>query len=460
MTRPLFLTMCSLVMQRDAVALPYLRRNVLAIADQALTAISSFVLLLYLSRHFDNRDFGAYSVAFALFFMIAAIHNSVLIEPMLVFGATRYKDDLRRYLRRVLLVGNSWFGLSVLACLLAVSVAVGATGARELSEALLGIAVAGPLSLLSVLMRRACYLQSKLHFAVIGSALYFTAMLVSMLVIERTGALSLMTAALPMGLASAVSAVYLAVAMPRPTWAALCEPLRSMVMQHLRYARWSTSSEMIHWLVSNLPVVALPIWFGFEGAATFKILNLLYMPLYQIVHACMTSLIPHLARETERGAFTGLVRSSSLLYVGLAGLYGLVLTSVARPVSAFFYGNRYEIAFVWLSLLVVAGIFYTLANVHFAALRARERPDCVLKAYLVLCGILVGFVPLYPAFGMTAVVGSLAAGWAGVCVVTTILTARVAGSMAAVASSAERDAVGSTLCAGPAMAAPDGDLPR
>lgn len=413
------------------LARPGLGRNMLAITDQALTALSSFVLLLYLSRTFSSRDFGAYSFAFALFFMVAAIHNAVLTEPMLVFGATSYKDDLRRYLQRVLLIGNTAFGLWVLLFLLVVSMAVRAAGSTELGDALLGIAAAGPLSLLSVLMRRACYLQSELHLAVISSALYFAVMLASMLAIGMTGTLSLLTAALPIAMASAVAAGYLAVAMPRPARAEPQEPGRAVMMRHLRYARWSASSESIHWLVSNLPVIALPIWFGFEGSATFKILNLLYMPLYQIVHACMTSLIPHLARAAGRAAFTGLVRNAVLLWVGLAGLYGLVLTGVARPVTTAFYGSRYEIAFVWLILLIAAGVFYTLANVHFAALRSRQRPDCVLKAYLVLCAILIGFVPLYPIAGMTAVIGSLAAGWAGVCVVTTLLVTGVAGSMPA-----------------------------
>ena len=413
------------------LARPGLGRNMLAITDQALTALSSFVLLLYLSRTFSSRDFGAYSFAFALFFMVAAIHNAVLTEPMLVFGATRYKDDLRRYLSRVLLVGNTAFGLCVLVSLLVVSMAVRAAGSAELGDALLGIAVAGPLSLLSVLMRRACYLQSKLHLAVISSALYFAAMLASMLAIGMTGALSLLTAALPMAVASAAAVGYLAVAMPRPEGAAPNESGRAVMIRHLSYARWSASSESIHWLVSNLPVIALPIWFGFEASATFKILNLLYMPLYQIVHACMTSLIPHLARTAGRAAFTASVRSAGLLWVALAGLYGLVLTGIARPVTAAFYGSRYEVTFLWLILLIAAGVFYTLANVHFAALRARQRPDCVFKAYLVLCAILIAFVPLYPIAGMTAVICSLAVGWAGACVVTTLLVTRVAESVAA-----------------------------
>ncbi len=431
---------------------PGFGRNILAISDQALTAISSFALLLYLSRYFDNRDFGAYSFGFSLFFMAAAIHNSLLTEPMLVFGATRYKSDTGLYIKRVLLIGNNGFGFCVSAILLVISQTVRVKGSAELSDALVGIAIAAPLSLTSVLMRRVCYLQSKIHLAVMGSALALVVMLASVLAASMTGALTLMTAALPMGLASAVAAAYLARRMPKAASAGPSESLRAMLVQHVRYARWSTSSEMIHWLVSNLPVIALPIWFSFEGAGTFKILNLLYMPLYQIVAACMASLIPHLARAAERGTFASLVRSSSRLWVGLAVLYGLVLTGVARPISFFFYGGRYDVGFAWLVLLLVAGILYTLANVHFAALRAAQRPDCVLKAYLVLCCILLSFVPLYPSLGMTAVLASLAAGWGSVCVITTVFVARVAGLYEKRAASTAHVAVNAGLVAGQDLA--------
>jgi O-antigen/teichoic acid export membrane protein len=234
-----------------------------------------------------------------------------------------------------------------------------------------------------------------------------------------------------MGIASLVSASYLFVVMPWPDDSGQPSSFRAVLTQHGKYARWSTSSELIHWLVSSLPVIALPFWFGFEASATFRVLNLFYMPLYQVVFACMVSLIPHFARATERAEFMRITRSSSLLWVGLASGYGVVLTFSASPISAFLYGSRYHISLVWLVLLMISGIFYTLANVHFAALRASQRPDYVFRASLVLCGILLGFVPLYPIFGMTAAVSSLAVGWGGVCIVTTLLTARVARSVTA-----------------------------
>lgn len=404
---------------------PAMRRNLWAIADQAITAASNFVLLLVLGRLFGSEDFGAYNMALSLFFLVASLHNSLLIEPMLVFGGRRFRNALQIYFRHVFLIGNGAFGLAALLLFLTVGYALQIWADARIGAALVGVGVAMPCVLLSALLRRACYVCGAMPVAVAGGGVYLSVLLGSTWLLNGLGMLTLILGALPMGVAGGAASAVILVAIRRQPSMEPAPSLLEVTQLHVRYARWSASSEMLHWLVSNLPILALPIWFGLEAPATFKILNLLYMPVFQIVAACNSSLIPVLTRCRESPTFPDIVRRAVLLWCALAVAYGACLALLARPLVAFLYNGRYAFSESWIVLMAVAAIGYSLANVLFAALRALERPDRVFTAYVAMSVVLIGALPFYPAFGMTAVVVSLAVGWAAACGVSAVPAQRL-----------------------------------
>lgn len=418
---------------------PVLRRSLWAVADQAIFALSNFALVFYLSRGMAPEAFGALSFGLSVFFLATAVHTSALVEPMLVFGGNRYSSHLRSYLTRLFLVGNTALSTLVLAAFLAASVILHRLGQPEIGDALIGIGLAAPPSLLCTLVRRSLYLRGLIHVSVVGGALYLATLLAALLALSLTGNLTLTTAALPMGLAGAVSAAFILWYAPLPpeqagektTGEAARTGPRDIGRQHAIYARWAVVSESIHWLASNLPILALPLWHGLGAAATFKVVNLLYMPLYQAISASMSSIIPSLSARRGTSSFAGSARRAKAVFSALALLYALLFSLAEEPLMRAAYGERYDLSLTWLLALSGVALFYSLAHAQFAALRAMERPDTVLAAYVGLCAVLVASLLFYPAYGLDAAFTGLALAWATACVVNAVMLARIAPRPAA-----------------------------
>lgn len=406
---------------------PRLRRNFLAVADQGIFALSNFVLVLYLSRHMPTEDFGAYSFALSIFFLTTALHNSVLVEPMLVYGANRYREQLGTYLDKLITVGNSAFSAFVLAAFLAASAALHAIGQNNIADAFIGIGLAAPFSFLAALIRRTCNLRGLTHIAVLGGVLYLAVLVGSLVALSHYDLMTLTLAAAPMGLAGAAFSAFAMIFIPAAANAPDAPVPTDIVRQHGRYARWAIASETVHWMASNLAIVLLPLWYGPNASATFRVVSLLYMPLYQAVAALAATVVPLLSSSRGTASFAPLASRTTLAFLGLGLAYAAVITLVAGNILEFVYGDRYRISAGWAASLAAIGVFFSLAHAQFSALRALERPDAVLLAYAGLCLVLIGSVPFYPAYGLSAAFAGLGAAWAAACGVNAAMLARITG---------------------------------
>jgi len=391
--------------------------------DQGLLAGSNFVLNILLARWLTPYEYGAFSLAFAIFLFVGALHQATLLEPMLVFGSGRYKERLPEYLG-TLVYGH--LGFAILGSLALVAAALGFAlwGSSSLSAVLLSLALAEPFILLLWLMRRACYTRFEPRLAASGGALYMVLMLAGAYALYRFEWLSTSTALGVMAISSlAVSlwlAAHLRVKLPSLRGGGLTrESLRS----HWEYGRWSVANRGMYWFPNNGYYLLLPVWGGLEAGGAFKALMNLIMPMQQTVTSLIVLLLPFLVRAREQPKkFDSSVRLSLVPLVLAAALYWLFIGVFHDQVVSLAYGGRYaEYAdLLWiLGLLPVA----LAANEVFAqALRALERPDALFRAYTlyaVIGGILaVGFMYAWGVVG--AVVGILVSR-----VVATALTATV-----------------------------------
>ncbi len=96
----------------------WLMKGFWAVSDQGLFSLSNFALSVLLARWLVPQDYGAFTVAFAVFLLIGTFHTALLSEPMLVFGPSRYKGRFSEYLG-ALMYGH--VGFAVLSSLLRMS---------------------------------------------------------------------------------------------------------------------------------------------------------------------------------------------------------------------------------------------------------------------------------------------------------------------------------------------------
>jgi O-antigen/teichoic acid export membrane protein len=387
-------------------------RGAWAVGDQGLFAGSNFLLTILLARWLAEAAYGAFAVALAVLFFLGSIHMALLGEPLLVFGAGRFAGRRRAYLGAV--TAGHWLVSGVVAVLMLLAGGMAwAVGVVELGVALVGLGLSAPFVLLMWLGRRACYLVGRVHWAAGAGAVYLVLIVLGLGVLHARGAVTLVGAVVVIGVSSAVAGGMLALVLRlhqkeregAGVWG-------EMVREHLRYGRWSASTNVMFFLSGHVFFVLAGLLAGLEATGLLRAMVNLVMPMNLVSIALATLLVPALVRAESGEERRRRVGWSVALLCAGAVVYWVLLGVFHRPVFEVVYAGRYVpgAAAVWVlgALLVTM----SLGDVLSAALRASERPDLVFRAFAASAVVAVGLgVPLIVWWGvMGAVVAMVGAG--------------------------------------------------
>jgi O-antigen/teichoic acid export membrane protein len=381
-----------------------------AVIDQGLLSLSNFVVNLVLALWLTPAEYGGYTAATAAFWISLGIQGGLIIQPMTVFGSGRFHDRPSAYLA-VLMIFDWWISVMISAALAIVGLGVMFLGSRLFGMSMLGYAVAAPLVLLLSLLKRTFYVWSHPRLAAGASAIYMVGMFTILYALYRSGILSPFTAPLTTAGASAL-AIAGAIAMGRfrlrSSWRG--EFLREVAAAHWRYGRWAVLTEVIAWAPGRLYYLIVPVFVGLEANAALNVLWNLIMPAVQLITAANLLLVPAFSRLRHDRRGTPLMWIVVLILVAGALLYALLVGLFGGTLIDLVYRGRYTqyAHLTWIVGLIVLPI---AARITFgSALRARERPDRELSAYLTATVVACVGIVAIAAWGLLgAILGQLVA---------------------------------------------------
>lgn len=387
----------------------------LAILDQGLISGSNFLISVMLGRWLMPDAYGAYAVAFGIWVMLSLVYQSLVLEPMGVFGPSAFRDNLRGYLRSLVSIHVA---LSITICAgLAIWWAVahwqGAGGVT--TGALAGLVFASPCLMLFNLARRTFYVELSPAPAAAGALVYSAVVLTGLWFVNRRGLLSPLTAFLLIGLGALVTALVLIVALRRGLSGTGAPPEVSKVWrQHWRYGAWALASAIAGWFPSYIYFPLLSIFAGMEQSGQLKALMNLVQPFEQTRGALVMLVLPFaagvMARQGKRGART-LGWRLTLVGAGGAMLYWAIIIPLQKPLFHLLYSGRYMDVTYLLPALALGQVLWSATFGPALALRAMKSPFSVFAALSIatLASLVVG-VPASWAFGLKgAIWGSNAA---------------------------------------------------
>jgi O-antigen/teichoic acid export membrane protein len=348
-------------------------RGMWAVVDQALFAGSNLIVNLLLARWLPAREYGVFVAAYVVLILIGVGHGALLIEPMMVFGPSRYADRFDQYLRSVLRL--QWvFSAAAMAILTAVAVLLYVWGSDLLGRAFLGLACAAPFILTSWLVRRVCYVRRKPAVAALGGALYLGIAGTGSVLLYNRGVLTPMAAQLLMGLAACAAVALILRLITEPTPVGAAGAASEIWAEHWKFGRWAAASGLLYWAQGGLFYLLLPLWNGLEATAALRALTNFVMPVLQSDSALMTLLAPELARVRGRkDDLSKLLRWAKRLFAIEGLLCWVVVVVFRRQLIAWVYGGKYD---GYADLLIVLGVLPLLGsrlNILGAVLRVFER---------------------------------------------------------------------------------------
>lgn len=424
--------------QRPSLAakiLPWVHKGGFAILDQGLISGSNFLAGILLARWLVPEQYGAYAVAFGIFVLLSLVYQSLVLEPMAVFGGSSYRDCLRGYLGSLL-----WIHLTISLAIFAVFGA-SAFAAKEFSHssvlagALAGVTITSPCVLLFWLARRCFYLELAASQAALGAFVYSSLSVGGLFLLYRRGLVSPFSAFALMAVAALGTALYNLARLRgylRPGGPA--PRVGESWRRHWRYGRWALASCVANWIPAYIYYPLLSSFGSMAHSGQLRTLMNFTLPVEQVKAALALLFLPYAARvqaQQGRSSVGTLSTRLTLVALAIAGSYWTAILVFRHPLFHFLYSGRYSEVAHLLPAVAIGSIVWTACFGPATALRAMESPASVFVAFALatFLSLLIG-IPASWAFGVGgAVWGTNLADALSWVIVFIVLRRKIAGRL-------------------------------
>lgn len=384
-------------------------KAIFALLDQGLISGAGFVMTILLARTLLPRDYGTFAIAYQAFLFLTILYGAFILEPLVVFGSSVYRDKLRRYVSTLLRI-HSLVGVAVV-CLVGASawVLFQFAAGQSLAYALLAVSIAAPPVLLFWLARRAFYVELRPREAVVGAAVYFIVVIGGLLLVCEFGRVTPAKAFLLMAAGGVATAGTMLLRLrTRLVSGARGPALSEVLRKHWEYGRWAAGSALTIWFSGALYYPLLGSLHGLAKAGELKALMNFASPVSQVFVALSLLSLPYSARVLHRDGPAGarrLVWKLTALYGGGAIAYWAIVVAWRGQIVQILYAGRYgDVAYLmpWVAL---GSVLRLSASAQAVTLRALQSPALVFVAYSGSClvALLVG-VPCAWVFGLRGAV--------------------------------------------------------
>lgn len=391
------------------VSRPWCAKAFFALLDQGLISGSNFALGILLARWLGAEEYGAYALAFAVFILLSLVYQSLLLEPMSVYGPSVYRDKLRGYTGtliwiHIVIALATFLTMGAGALALAHSVHFG-----SLTSALIGAAIAAPCVLLFWLARRVYYLKLASSQAAVGAVLYSLLLFGTLALLRLQHTMSPMLAFVVMATAALVTSAYLLLRFrPQLSWKASDPDLKQVTHENWEYGRWALVSSIFMWVPWNIFYSLVASFSSMADSGQLRALLNFALPMAQTFGAFSLLFLPHAARLNEEKGWPAVQQNAyrimALFIAGGLAYWTIVYLFHAQLVDLLYAGQYTGIEHL-IPAIGIASLLWGAAQGPAIALRARKEPYSVFVMHFVsaLVAIAVG-IPATVRFGIDGAV--------------------------------------------------------
>lgn len=388
-------------------------RGVASISDQAATAAVSFAVSVFVGRHIGVDALGIYATTNALVMLIRALQNSVVLEPMAVFGSRRLENYGRYF---AFLVGLQGLTIGFFSLLFAAG-AVIAYFAHYLEREGLLIVLASCLYVnflcFQMFLRRQFYIDHRQYMATIQSVSFLLLVIAGLAALWQVDGVGVGDV---YNLLTACSVVVCLVQGGR-FWSRMHKPSRAEVRRHAR-DHWSFGK----WILLGVPVGILSYqgffpFVGFavshEAAGLLKAAEALISPFTQVVIGMQLMLVPMTARKVDTmplAAQKRLAARISLAFLAVSLAYSAAVYLTRDYTIVLLFGEKMRDAVPILAVLSLFPLFRGMPMAAGVILTSRKQANLRFLSQLVstVLTLLVG-IPLVVYGGVIGAAAGLVA---------------------------------------------------
>ena len=387
----------------------------LAILDQGVYSGSNFIFNILLARWLSADNYGAFSLAFAIYLFSTSFHNAMILEPISVFGTAKYSENIRGYLSsqfiiHIIVTGVLGLSVSLIGYILLYFSLVDSF----LSHAIIGAGFFLPLMLLMWLARRVFYILSQPGWSLLLSCFYSICLLGGVYYLHSIKPVSPIAWFGIMGLSSLAGLIVLfkldvsnfrSEANKEWGW-------KKMLAEQWVFGKWIMLAAFFNFAATQIQIFIIAGVLGLNAAGAFSALQNFMLPMMQILTAISALALPTIAFAFGQKKYTEMRRRSfavagMLFFISV--FYVTFLYFFAMPLEDLLYDGKYK---EYIALIPVFGTIPMITAVctgFSLVVRSLQRPvyHAILTFGMALAGVFSGLL-LISFFGIAGAMGSLA----------------------------------------------------
>jgi O-antigen/teichoic acid export membrane protein len=403
--------------QRDPAAEPRstfnarveLRRNVVALADQAAISGARFMATVLVGRFCGKESLGVYTLGMTFLLLAMGVLDALIATPYTVYGARLQGRRLATYTGSALMLAMLYAALCMAAFALAGTIFWAAGGLGDLGYTLWAVAILVPSLFLVEFVRRVAFTRLEVWFAlwVDGTACFLQFGSLAALAISGwlTAPRAVVVWALAFGAVGIVGAIL------RRRWHSFeLRDVPDMARQSWDFGRWAFASQLTLAVRSSAIPWLLALLLGAASTGAFAAFTTLILLANPLLLGIGNSMIPRAAAACGQGNrrdVRKIVAHATLLCTSATVLLGALLMLGSNQILTLFYGNQYTVESAVMALLVVGLLAEATGIPSSDGLWALERPRTNFQ-----CSILGLAVTAVTAAALIVPLGLLGAAWA------------------------------------------------
>jgi O-antigen/teichoic acid export membrane protein len=372
----------------------------LTASDQCVSSLSNFVVGVAVARVVGVAGFGAYALVYSVWLVVAAMHRSLITDPMSIEN-DMHQIDAEHHVR-VGLAAELWLGMGAALVFAAGGIVLVTTGQHQFGLCFLGLAPWLPFLLAQDYWRWVSFMKRKPQKALTNDLVYFGVQIGAFVALVLVGFHSSLVAIGAWGVGAAGGALF-------GLWQFSARPTLRGGIERIR-GRWSLSK----WLagvnaMSSASTQATPVLTGvFLGPAGIGGLkaaaSLVSGPSLVLIQAGGSIGLPEASKALKERGWPGLRRVERFITAAgmlSVGFIAIVVFCFGRQLLDMIYGHAFGRFASIADILAVAILLSSSSLGAILCLKAtRKTQRLFVVSTIALVVSVVAVVIMAPIFGV------------------------------------------------------------
>jgi len=376
------------------------RDAILAIVDQAIVSLASFLIGIFVARTFGLAEFGQFVIVLIVIGLLQALHHALISLPLLTLAGLRRRSA--SYFKTV----NLASALLALVCAICAALAVAVLFAIRGEPLPVGLMISAftfcTFQCLHTGVRRMLFAQRK-SFLGLGLDLFrYAIFLILLAAFWRYDVLSTNTVLMALGVSALVSLLPLIPLLVAGTVARRL--LISIVRRHWLIGRWVLAMPLVTVVHGDLVVLGVGAMIGDDGAGSLRagqyLLGVTHFIMMAMENFVPTQAAAAMRQGGQRQLISFLFDRGLKFGIMVGGLIALLIAAPGFWLDLAFGDGHAALAPLLLVFSVAYGFMF-VRDIVFVYFRTWERTEVLFHAALAgALAVLVALYPMVSAFGV------------------------------------------------------------